>query len=81
MTYDLVECGISYRHYLKYPKRSWRCKDCAHDVRKSNRTVPVLIPIRCVRKDHFELVLYINVNTVRYGNVRHRMAKCHGIVR
>ncbi len=44
-----------------------------------NRTVPYRYqyPYVCVRKDHFETTLYRD--TVRYGNVRHRMSKSHSI--
>ncbi len=65
MTYDFVEYGILYRNYLKIPKRSWRGKDYVHDVRKSNRAVPILVPIRCKRTYKFKIVF-----ECRYGTVR-----------
>ncbi len=82
MTYDFVEYLISYRNYPQIPIWSLRGKDCVHVVRKSYRTVPKSLPIRRVRKDHFEIAFYNTLlwSTVRYLDVRYRMAKCHGII-
>ena len=81
ISYEFIEYGISYRKYLKIPIRSWRGKDCVHDVRKLYRAVHISIPIRCVRKDHFEFALYCRHGTARLCTAPHvEMTRCRSSI-